>query len=307
MKIVIAGAGGVGAYYGATLTRAGHDTFFIARGEHLAACRKSGLQVKSINGDFDVTPRFGENSDQFGKADLVIVCFKSYDTTTTFDLYRKSVGPDTMIISLQNGIDNEPTLAEEFGPDNIMGGIAFIGSRVERPGMVLHTAFGHITIGQWPKGKSERANTLGEVFNSAGVKCRVSADIKRDLYKKMIWNVGFNALCAILDCPAKETVDSDHTRWIVRNAMTEWVSVARENGVDLENDLVDQNINVTLKGGEVIPSMLHDKRRGRKMEIETFNGKVVELGKSLKVDTPVNRTLTSLIRFHNKRIERRDQ
>lgn len=300
MNVVIMGAGGVGGYYGGMLARAGHEVFFIARGASLARMKSDGLAVKSFKGDFHVTAARGERSDSFGVADLVLVCVKSYDTAGSFDLFRKSVGVDTVLVSLQNGIDNEELLADEFGREKVMGGVAFIGSRVEAPGVILHTAFGHITIGDLDGGVSERAQRIGGMFNAAGVKCRVSDDIRRDLWRKMIWNVGFNALCAALDRPAKEAVAFDDTRWIVKTAMLEWIAVARASGVDLDPGLADKNIDVTLEGGEVIPSLLHDKRRGQRMEIEAINGKVVALGEALGIGTPVNRTLAGIVRFYNE-------
>lgn len=302
MKFLIVGAGGVGGYYGAMLAKGGHQVFFVARGEHLQKINNNGLLIKSVNGDFNVQASAAENSDSFGLADYALICVKSYDTASTFDLYKKNVGEDTVILSLQNGIDNEGVISAEFGHEKVMGGVAFIGSRIEKPGVVLHTAFGGITIGELGGGKSERALNLGKIFTDSGVQCRVSGDIKFDLWAKMVWNVGFNAICAIVNCQAKAAVSDDATGQIVKRAMDEWIEVAQASGVNLQPSLADKNIKVTLKGGEVIPSMLHDRRRGKKMEIETFNGKVAELGSSLGIDTPVNQTLTSIIRFLNQKV-----
>jgi len=186
MKILIVGAGGVGGYYGAMLANGGHVLFFIARGVHLDAIRKNGLTVKSYNGDFTVHPKCGETAKPFGIADLVIVAVKAYDTASTLGIYRSNVGSDTAILSMQNGIDNETVIAEEYGEERVLGGIAFIGSRVESRGVILHTAFGHIAIGELCGGLSERTKKLGQMFNEAQVKCKVSDDIKRDLYGKMV-------------------------------------------------------------------------------------------------------------------------
>lgn len=302
MKVVIVGSGGVGGYYGSMLARAGHDTFFIARGRHLEKIRESGLHVKSCDGDFSVRAEAGPDSSGFGEADLVVICVKSYDTFATLDLYSPSVGPNTSILSLQNGIDNELILAERFGREKILGGVAFIGSRVEAPGVILHTAFGHITIGGLEGDASPRAERMAQAFNEAGVKCRLSDDITLELWRKMVWNVGFNALCAILDTSAKNAAAFEDTGNTVHAAMTEWIDVAQASGVPLDHSLAARNIEVTLKGGEVIPSLLHDKRRGRKMEIDTFNGKVSELGKKMGVPTPVNDMLAAIVRFYNSRL-----
>lgn len=300
MKIIIAGAGAVGGYYGGVLAHAGHDVFFIARGTQLAALKERGLAVKSINGDFALpSPKCGENADSFGLADLILVCFKTYDTAKTLDLYKAGVGPQTAIISLQNGVDNEDIIAGRHGAEKVLGGVSFIGSRVESPGVILHTAASAIAIGELDGGVSERVKTLGKVFEKVGVKCKVSGDIKRDMWGKTIWNIGFNALCAILECSAQEVIRFEETRSVVRAAMLEWIAVAKADGVDLTPDMADKHIERTFTAGEIIPSMLQDKRAGRRMEIDTFNGKAVELGIKHGVETPVNKTLTTMIRFWN--------
>lgn len=301
MKILVVGAGGVGGYYGAMLARAGSEVFLIARGLHLAAMRESGLAVESVNGDFNVKVRAGERAGDFGVADVVLVCVKSYDTEETLRLYRENVGPETMIVSLQNGIDNEKIIADEYGWDRVLGGIAFIGTRIAAPGVIKHTAYGHVALGEFNEPGSGKAARLCRVFEDAGVKCRVSDDIWRDLLGKMVWNVGFNAMCAILDCAAAEAAGFEETRATVKEAMLEWIHVTRAMGSPLDFDLADKNIEGALKGGEVIPSMLHDRRVGRLMEIDTFNGKVVELGEKTGVETPVNRAITGMIRFFNSR------
>jgi len=297
MRIIIAGSGGVGGYYGAMLARAGHEVLFIARGEHLAALRVRGIVVKSHTGDFHLPVNAAGNAEGFGEADLVLVCVKSYDTESSPPLYEAGVGEHTTVLSLQNGVDNEEILARRFGRARVMGGVSFIGSRVESPGVILHTSFGNIAIGELDGGVSPRGEALAAVFNEAGVTCRLSGDIRRDLYAKMVWNVGFNALCAILDCPAKVAVEFAPTRKVVEDAMREWVQVARAAGVGLEDSAVQKNVEATLKGGEVIPSLLHDRRRGRRLEIETFNGKAALMGKELGVPTPVNATLANITRF----------
>lgn len=302
MKIIIAGAGAVGGYYGGVLAHAGHDVFFIARGTQFTALRERGLSIKSINGDFALpSPKCGENADSFGPADLILVCFKTYDTVKTLDLYKAGVGQDTAIISLQNGVDNEDIIADRYGADKVLGGVSFIGSRVESPGVILHTAASNIAIGELDGGVSDRAKKLGEVFEKAGVKCKVSGDIKRDMWGKTIWNIGFNAICAILECSAQEVIRFEETKSVVRAAMLEWIAVAKAVGVDLTPDMADKHIERTVTAGEIIPSMLQDKRSGRRMEIDTFNGKAVELGLKLGVDTPVNRTLAAIVRFWNAR------
>ncbi|MBI5815929.1 MAG: 2-dehydropantoate 2-reductase [Nitrospinae bacterium] len=300
MRIVVAGTGGVGAYYGAVLAKAGHEVFFIARGAQLDAISKNGVEVKSINGDFHIAASSGETSAPFGVADLILVCFKAYDTAGTLELYAPSVGPETAIISLQNGVDNEEIIAARFGWEKVLGGLSFIGSRVDRPGEVIHTAASNVIIGEMDGTMTDRVNKIGEAFNAAGVKCKVSAEVKKEMFGKMIWNVGFNALCAVLECPSRAAIEFDETKNIVRAAMLEWTAVARAMGVALTDDMADKHIERTFKAGEIIPSMLQDRRRGKRMEIETFNAKVAQLGEKHGMPTPVNSTLSGIIKFWNR-------
>ncbi len=300
MKIVIVGSGGIGGFYGGALASVEDDIFFIARGANLEAIIKNGLTIKSVDGDFTVTPDCGVNGQGFGVADLVIVCVKAYDTQKTLDLYRLNVGPDTTIISLQNGIDNERIIAREYGDEKVMGAVSFVGSMVEEPGVILHTAFGHVVIGEFGGEVSERARAIRRLFEDAGVKCKISENIERDMWGKMIWNIGFNAITAILDVSAKEAALNDGIRQTIRHAMLEWIEVAKASGVNLQPEFADKNIDVTLKGGDIVPSMLQDRRHGRQMEIDIFNGKAAQLGRTLGIPTPINDTIASIVTFINK-------
>ncbi|VAX23227.1 2-dehydropantoate 2-reductase [hydrothermal vent metagenome] len=299
MKILIVGSGGVGGFYGGALARKVDDVFFIARGANLEAILKNGLTIKSVDGEFTITPDCGANGEGFGVADLVIVCVKAYDTQKTLGLYRQNVGPGTTIISLQNGIDNEGIIAREYGKEKVMGAVAFVGSRVEEPGVILHSAFGHIAIGELGGEVSKRAKTIRRLFVDAGVKCKISENIIMDIWGKMIWNTGFNAITAILGVSAKEAASNEGIRQTIHGAMMEWIEVAKASGVSLWPELADKNIAVTLKGGDVIPSMLQDRRSGRQMEIDIINGKAAQLGRTLGIPTPINDTIVSIVSFMN--------
>ncbi|MDH5510104.1 MAG: 2-dehydropantoate 2-reductase [Nitrospinota bacterium] len=302
MRIVIAGAGGVGGYYGAMLAKAGHEIFFIARGAHLEEIKHQGLMVRSYLGDFSARAQCGRDSSDFGLADLVLVCFKAYHTRSTTGLYAPSVGPKTVVLSLQNGVGADSILAERFGQEKVMGAVAFIGSRVEAPGMVLHTGFGSLALGEMGGRYSDRARELGDMFVQANIKCRVSGDIRKDKFSKMVWNAGFNGICAIVDCSAGEALKSTSTRALIRTAMLEWIAVARGAWVDLDYELADKSIETTEKGGEVIPSMVMDKRNGRLLETEAINGKVIELGVLHKIPTPLNQFIVDILDFHNEKV-----
>jgi 2-dehydropantoate 2-reductase len=299
MRIVIAGSGAVGGYYGGKLAHAGHEVFFIARGAHLAAIRERGLTIRSIDGDFTVHPAAGETSADFGVADLVIVAVKTYDTASALELFAPSVGPETRVVSLQNGVDSEATLARRFGADAVVGGIAFIGAALEEPGVVNHISFGRAMVGPWTEASVAAATRIKEAFEEAGVRCKVSDNIVNDLWGKMLWNVGFNAVCALADLPTTKTTAYPPTLELSRAAMTEMVRVAEAKGIALTDEMVEKNLTLTATGGAVYPSTLQDLRAGRRLEVDIFNGRVSALGRELGIPTPANDALSALTGIRN--------
>lgn len=299
MKILIAGSGGTGGYYGGRLAKAGEEIFFIARGEQLARIAQEGLTVRSINGDFNVAVKAGENARNFGCADIILVCVKSYQLAEILELIAINVGDKSLILSLGNGIESEKIIARKFSESSVAGAVAFIASRIEEPGVIRHSAYGHMTIGELDGALSVRIKKAAEIFNQAGIKCRVSEKIRREIYAKMIWNVGFNALCTLTRNSAGRLLSDRRLENMVREAMTEWISVASAEGVELDPAMIEKNIYATKNGGEIIPSMLQDLYAGRKFEIDILNGTVSKLGRKYNLPTPVNDTISALIENFN--------
>ncbi|GAJ04023.1 unnamed protein product, partial [marine sediment metagenome] len=197
MKILIVGSGAVGGYFGALLSRAGNDVTFLARGEHLKALRQKGITIKSINGDFSVKVKAQEQLDKDDRYDLIIFAVKGYDLEAASETIKDVVADDTAILSLLNGVESEEFLAQEFAAEKIIGGIAFIGSAIEAPGEILHTASGFVTIGEMDERESDRCQKIKTTFEKAHIPCKISADINKDIWSKMVWNVGFNAITAV--------------------------------------------------------------------------------------------------------------
>ncbi|MBF0170945.1 MAG: 2-dehydropantoate 2-reductase [Nitrospinae bacterium] len=300
MRIVVCGAGAVGGYYGGKLALAGHETFFIVREKSLEHFHRNGLTVMSFDGDFTIMPPVGATSEGFGVADLVIVAVKAPHLDDALPLFSSSMGPKTKIVSLMNGIDSEEIIAARYGADAVIGGIAFIGATNDGPGLVTHNSYGRAAVGPWTPASADAARILKEAFDAAGVKCKLSSDIRFDLWTKLLWNVGFNAVCALADAPTSQTTGYGPTRELSRVAMRELVAVAQAMGIMLTEEMVEKNIETTSTGGEVYPSMLQDMRAGRLMEVDLFNGRVSSLGKELGIPTPVNDTLAALTGIRNQ-------
>lgn len=288
MRILIIGAGSVGGYFGGKLAKAGHETWFIARGAHLDAIRQNGLRVKSIQGDFTVHPHAADQFPPIPDIDIILVCVKHKDTPSILPHLKKHLGQNTVVISLQNGVDGEKELSSAIPLNNIVGGIAYIGSELASPGLIKHTASGLITIGELTGKTSGRVDAIKSLFETASVKCRISNDIVKDKWEKLIWNVGFNGLCAITRLPARPLLSHPPTREIVKGLMMEMIAVAHKSGIAVDASLADRYIDNTLKGGEVVPSTLQDILHGKMTEIDILNGKVSVEGKKLGVPTPLN-------------------
>ncbi len=288
MKILVMGAGAVGGYFGGRLSVAGHEVFFTARGEHLDALRTHGLSVRSCQGDFHVHPHVAGHFEPIEGLDLILLCVKHKDTAGILSQLKEQAGETTVVISLQNGAASERFFIDAVGTEKVVGGIAYIGAALEGPGIINHTARGVITIGELDGTISHRIELIKKMFEEAGVKCNISANITKDKWEKLMWNVGFNGLSALTRQPVHPLLNHPPTKTIIKKLMDELVAVAHAVGVPVNQALPDRYIENTLKGGEVFPSTLQDVMMGKTTEISIMNGTVVEEGKKRGIATPYN-------------------
>jgi 2-dehydropantoate 2-reductase len=298
MKILVMGTGAVGSFYGGKLARAGHDVAFVARGENLRALRQNGLTVKSYQGDFRLERVHAtDQPGEVGVCDLALVCVKSYDTVKAARSMRPAVGPNTITLSLQNGVENEEQLERELGRGNVMGGMAYIGAEVVSPGVVVHSVAGRIAFGERDGQRTPEAERLERVFRDAGIDVQLSSNITVTLWDKLIWNAAFNAICTLSHSIVGEVLTHRQTRALVRDTMLEVIAVARAQGLDLQESRADEHIenSQTPQMSGYATSMAHDLARGRRLEYDALNGAVVRFGERFAVPVPLNRTLCSLL------------
>ncbi len=291
MKILVIGAGAVGGYYGGRLAQAGHDLYFVARGEQLQAITQNGLQVSSIQGDFTIQPKAQKSFEPIPDLGLILVCVKRKDTVGILDTLKAQTGAGTIAITLQNGVDTEKALMDAVPPERIVGGIAFLGAELTAPGRIRHTASGKITIGELDGSQSPRLAELQKLFEGAQIPCSISADIVKAKWEKLLWNVGFNGICAIAGLSTHKVVQHPGKREIVRRLMEEHIQVAQGLGIKINPALVDKYLDNAANGGDVVPSTLQDVRKGKATEIDYMNGKVVEEGRKLGIPVPYNETI----------------
>jgi len=273
MKIAVIGSGAVGLYYGARLKRAGHDVRFLLRRDY-DAITAGGLTVTSPSGDFHLPEVKGyRDTSEMGEVDLALVALKTYDNDKLAELVRPVVGERTAILTLQNGLGNEELLAEAFGAGLVMGGIAIIGVNRGEPGTVHHLALGSIRLGEFGGGRSPRALALAETFNAAGVQCQAVEDLRRVRWEKLVWNVPFNGLCALLNRTPGFFLAKAESAALVRALMEEVVAGANAQGLTepIPASFITDNIERTVTHtADYRPSMMIDRIEGRPLELDAI-------------------------------------
>ena len=291
MCIVVMGAGGTGGYFGALLARAGEDVTFIARGAHLEAIRSQGLTVKSrLAGDFTLPVKAMGDPGEVGPVELVLFCVKAYDTATAAEQIRPLVGPDTVILSVQNGIDNEEQIGRVVGSEPVIGAVAYVSSVIEGPGVIAQTAGpGKIAFGELAGGTSPRTERLQSTFQRAGIAAELRPDIHITLWEKFLFICAVNGITALTRLPMGQILACPETSALLRGTMEEVEAVALANGITLPDGCVDQALAfLTRLESSVRGSMYYDLAAGRRLELEFLNGTVVRLGREHGIPTPLN-------------------
>lgn len=311
-RIAVIGAGGIGCYYGARLLTQGHNVWFVARGEHLHALQTTGLRLShpdfSFNGKVDACS-LDELLAQQQPADLdaLLICTKATATLAVAASLRDwfaRTGQKVPVISLQNGIDNEPQLAEQLGADCAIGGLAVrIGGHIIRPGEVEATGVAQVIMGAWPHTGSvadqrfgERLQPLTEAFNQAGIPTRKVNDIRRELWRKLLINNGVNPLSALTGLDTHTLSNHPQFGSIVHHLMLEAASVARADDEPLTTQDADEMYELIRTFDPIKTSMLVDLEKGRQLEVDAISGAVIRRARQLGLAVPYTETVHALLK-----------
>ena len=291
MRFAVIGAGGIGAPLGASLATAGHDVIFVARGAHLAAMRASGLRVEGDRGTTHVQPvQATDDPGMTGPVDVVLSCVKLWDLESSAGRIRPMIGPDTVVIPLQNGVDASERLVPILGARHVLGGVAMVTGSIVGPGVVRQTGKHHsISFGELDGQVSARVRRIQDACQAAGIDAVVPDDIQVARWNKFIGLVAITGMCAVARQPLGPLRDDPDIAPLIEAAMREALAVGVACGVRLGPAFVDNWITV-MHGFPpgLTPSMAVDLKAGNRLELQWLTGKVVELGRTYGVPTPVN-------------------
>lgn len=294
MKLAVMGAGALGCYFGGRLAAAGADTSFVARGAHLAALRRDGLRIESPLGDLHLA-RVASTDDpaEIGPVDLVFFLVKLYDTEAAAKQMAPLLGPETAVLSFQNGVDGWDRIGRIVGGERVMGGTAHIPADLAEPGLVRHNGkLASLTIGEFDGRESARLSAVLDAFARAGVDAKASADIEVAIWRKFLFLSALSGMTALTRLPIGAIFADADCRELFRRAIDETNAVGRAVCPALPADAGER----AFAWAEGFPpgaraSMAHDLARGKRLELEHLSGAVVRLGQEHGVPTPVHEVI----------------
>jgi 2-dehydropantoate 2-reductase len=292
MRFAIYGTGGVGGYFGGRLAQAGEEVVFIARGRNLEALQTNGLKVDSIKGDFTVQPvQASDDPAEVGNVDVVLVAVKAWQIPEVALAMRPLIGPDTLVVPLQNGVDAPTQMAEVIGAEHVIGGLCGLISYRTEPGHICHAgADPFINFGELDNHKSDRINKLQNTFaQTTGIKVAIPCDIQVAMWSKFLLIVSWSGLGAITRVPLGAFLGIPQTRQLLGEVMQEVFNVAHARNITLPDEIVGNTVDFM----DSLPptgtaSMQRDIMEGRRSELESQTGAVVRIGREVGVETPIN-------------------
>lgn len=291
MRIAVVGAGGVGGGYGAALAHAGADVTFIARGAHLAAMKRDGLRVESQRGNTHLKPaRATDDPGTVGPVDYVLFCVKLWDVESAGAAIKPMVGPDTAVITLQNGVCSHERLIPILGARAVMPGVANISATIAEPGLIRQTGtVMRMVFGEPDGSRSPRATAFAEMCAKAGINGVLSEAILSDLWTKFVLLASNAGIMALTRLPVGKLRGDEDIDAMFAAAYGEVAAVGRAAGVSLPDDIVERTFDFNRNAPpHLMASMGVDLLRGNRIELPWLSGKMVELGRKYKVPTPTH-------------------
>ena len=299
MRIAVMAAGAVGGYFGARMAAAGHNVAFVARGAHRDAIRTKGLIVESPLGDLHLkNVNATDEPRTVGSVDVVLFAVKLWDTEAAAELTRPMVGPNTRVITLQNGVDSVERIAPILGDDTAIGGSTYIVTTIAAPGVIRHSGPGaRIVCGRLDGRDDDTLNRYAAEFKAAGIDFNVTATMKTDMWKKFVLLSGTSGITASTRRPIGDILGDPDMKALFQRLMSEAVAVGRASGVDLPANFADEQMK-TAQGfpPSMRASMANDLNNGNRLELDWLAGKVIDLGHKLGVPVPASEVIYAVLK-----------
>ncbi|SKC86245.1 ketopantoate reductase [Burkholderia sp. YR290] len=291
MKVAVMGAGAVGCYYGGMLARAGHEVVLIGRPQHVEAIDRSGLRLEAQSFDERIPLAASTQASAVQGAKLVLFCVKSTDTQSAALEIKPFLAPDTLVLSLQNGVENADEVRKVIAQP-VAAAVVYVATEMAGPGHVRHHGRGELVIEP-----SSASAEVAQALIAAGVPTEISDNVRGALWAKLILNCAYNALSAITQLPYGRLVKGEGVTTVMRDIVDECLAVAKADGVTIPGD-IDKAVRMI---AETMPgqysSTAQDLSRGKRSEIDHLNGLIVRRGDALGVATPSNRLLHTLVKL----------
>lgn len=301
MKIAIIGSGGVGGYFGARLAASGADVTFVARGKHLEAMQKTGLKVLSALGDLNLPKvKATDDTKTIGPVDVVMIAVKLWATEEAAQSAKPLIGPNTVVVSFQNGVIAVDTLIPILGKEHVMGGVSNIAALIEEPGVIRHNGnMANLFFGELDGKPSARAQAFAELCKKAGISTHLVDDIHTAIWEKYVRLVTLSAMTSLTRMPIGPIRSDPDTRALMQQVMEEVVAIARAKGAKLDANIVaDQLTKVDGYPATMVASMCGDLRRGNRLELPWLSATVARLGKELGIPTPANQFVYAALKLY---------
>jgi 2-dehydropantoate 2-reductase len=298
MRIAVVGTGGVGGYFGGRLASTGADVSFIARGAHLAALRSNGLRIISPKGDAYVpNVKATDNPSDIGPVDVVLFTVKLYDADAALALLPPLIGPGTVVVPLQNGVDGVDIVMRAIGREHTAGGTCYVSALISEPGVIRHTAMDQLLFGELAGSRSARLERLLEACSGTNFQSTLSPDITVDIWTKFTRLSVLSGMTAVTRSPVGVIVNDPDLFEMLKAAVAEAVAVARAKGVAVRADMVDD----TARAYQALPygtkaSMLVDLENGRRLELPWLSGAVARIGREVGVATPIHSFIATVLK-----------
>ena len=301
MNVLVMAAGAVGGYFGSVIAEK-HDVVLIARNEHLKAIQEKGLKVESkTSGNFISRATAVAQPEEGYVADVVLYCVKAYHNESACDVIAPAVGPETAVLTLQNGIGSGDFLSNRFGEERVLLGAAYIEASRGNPGVTEEHGGGcRIALGNKLGISTPKTNMVSELLKSSNIDHEVSTDIMSALWKKLVFITALSGMTCLVRARFEQVLDNPQTHALAIKVMSETKAVADAEGINLPSDVVETTMaDFMLHKSELVSSMHQDLLSGRPLEVNVINGAVSQMGRIHNISTPINDVITSCLSLPN--------